>query len=126
MDAGRCAVNEAPEPAIAVWSADRKFWGFGARAVLARDRELKELSFLCIGAVGDERMHMGMEVGGVGAEGLDREYETWCNVTAIEDRADARDDRVAGRAGKQAEQPTLALEHPAQDARNPARRLSPD
>jgi len=33
-------------------------------------------------------------------------------------RSDARDDRVAGRAGEQAEQAPLALEQSAQDARN--------
>ena len=65
----------------------------------AEARERQELSFLCIGAVGDERVHVGVEVGCVRAEGLDREYETWCDVAPIEDRPDAWDDRVAGRAG---------------------------
>ena len=63
-------------------------------------------------------MHVGVEVGGVRAEGLDREDETWCDVAPIEDRADARNDRVAGRGGEQAEQPALALEQSPQHARD--------
>ena len=61
---------------------------------------------------------MRVEVGGVRAERLDRDHETWRDVVAIEDRADARDDRVASRAGEQAEQAPLALEQPAQDTWN--------
>jgi hypothetical protein len=53
-----------------------------------------------------------------GAERLDRDDQARRDVVAIEDRADARDDRVAGRAGEQAEQAPLALELPAQDARD--------
>ncbi len=63
-------------------------------------------------------MHVGVEVGGVRTERLDRDHETRRRVVAIEDRADARDDRVTSRAGEQAEQAPLALEQPAQDARN--------
>ena len=36
-------------------------------------RQLQELSLLCKCAVGDEYMHVRVEVGGVGAEGLDRD-----------------------------------------------------
>ena len=60
-------------------------------------------------------MHVGVEVGGVRTERLDRDHETWCDVVAIEDRADARDDRVASRAGEQAKQTPLALEQSTQD-----------
>ena len=70
-------------------------------------------------------MHVGVEVGGVRTERLDRDHETWCDVVAIDDRADARDDGVAGRAGEQAEQAPLALEQPAQDARNRIRAKPP-
>jgi hypothetical protein len=63
-------------------------------------------------------MHVGVEVGGVRAECLDRDDQARRDVVAIEDRADARDDRVARRAGEQAEQAPLALEQSAQDARN--------
>ena len=63
-------------------------------------------------------MHVGVEVGGVRAERPDRDHETRRDVVAIEDRANAGDDRVAGRAGEQSEQAPLALEQPAQDARN--------
>ena len=63
-------------------------------------------------------MHVGVEVGGVRAEGLDREDETRCDIAPVKDRADTRDDRVASRAGKQAEKLTLALEHPPQRARD--------
>ena len=66
-------------------------------------------------------MHVGVEVGGVRTERLDRDHETRRDVVAIEDRADARDDRVAGRAGEQAEQAPLVVEQPAQDARNRAK-----
>ena len=62
-------------------------------------------------------MRVGVEVGGVRAERLDRNDQARRDVVAIEDRANARDDRVAGRAGEQAEQASLALEQPAQDAR---------
>jgi len=61
---------------------------------------------------------VGVEVGCVRTERLDREYETRRDVVAIEDRADARDDRVTRRAGEQAEQAPLALEQPAQDTWN--------
>ena len=81
-------------------------------------RQLQELSTLRKCAVGDERMHVGVEVGGVGAERLDRDDQARRRVVAIEDRADARDDRVTSRAGEQAEQAPLALEQPAQDTRN--------
>ncbi len=81
-------------------------------------RELQELSLLCKCAVGDERMHVRVEVGGVRAERLDRDHETRRDIPPIEDRADARDDRVTCRAGEQAEQAPLALEQSAQDARN--------
>jgi len=73
-------------------------------------RELQELPLLCKCAVGEEYMHVGMEVGGVGAERLDRNDQARRDVVAIENRADARDDRVASRAGEQAEQAPLALE----------------
>ena len=63
-------------------------------------------------------MHVGVEVGCVRTERLDREYETRRDVVAIEDRADARDDRVTRRAGEQAEQAPLALEQPTQDTWN--------
>ncbi len=63
-------------------------------------------------------MHVRVEVGGVRAERLDRDDQARCDVVAIEDRADARDDGVTRRTGEQAEQAPLALEQPAQDARN--------
>jgi len=63
-------------------------------------------------------MHVGVEVGGVRAERLNREHETRCDVVAIDDRANARDDRVTSRAGEQAKQTPLALEQPAQDTWN--------
>ncbi len=81
-------------------------------------RQLQELSLLCECAVGEEGVHVGVEVGGVRAERLDRDDQARCDVVAIEDRADARDDRVARGAGEQAEQAPLALEQPAQDTWN--------
>ena len=66
-------------------------------------RQLQELALLIECTVGDEGMHVGVEVGRVGAERLNRDHEARRDVVAIEDRADARDDRVAGRAGEQAE-----------------------
>ena len=51
---------------------------------------LREPNFFCRRAVGDDRMHLGVEAGGVRAERLDREDETRRDVVAIEDRADAR------------------------------------
>ena len=65
--------------------------------------QLQELSFFIECAAGDEGMHVGVEVGRVRAERLNRDHEARRDVVAIENRADARDDRVAGRAGKQAE-----------------------
>ncbi len=76
------------------------------------------VSLLCECAVGDEGMHVGVEVGGVGAERLDRDDQARCDVPPVEDRTKARNDGVAGRAGEQAEQAPLALEQPEQDARN--------
>ena len=68
-------------------------------------RELQELAILIECAVGDEGIHVGVEVGHVGAERLNRDNEARRDVVAIEDRADARHDRVAGRGSSEAGRP---------------------
>jgi hypothetical protein len=81
-------------------------------------RERQELCLLCICAVGEVGVHVGVEVGGVRAERLDRDDQARCDARPVEDRANARDDGMASRAGEQAEQAPLALEQPAQDTWN--------
>ena len=83
--------------------------------------EVRQWHELTVGrkrTVGHEHMQVRVEVRRVGAERLDRDHETRLHVTPVEDRADARDDRVATRAGDEPQQAPLPLEHASQDPRD--------
>ena len=69
----------------------------------ARDLEERSILFKLKCAVGEEYMHVGVEVGGVRAERLDRDDQSRRDIVAIEDRAAARGrsrHEPRGRAGR--------------------------
>jgi hypothetical protein len=77
-------------------------------------RKGQELPLGVEGAPGDQGMDVGVEVRGVGAEGLERGDAGGEDVLALEHGAEALLDRGVGAAREQAEESALAFEESAE------------
>jgi hypothetical protein len=75
----------------------------------------QKLSFPGKDAVGKQGMSVGMEVGAVGPEGLQRDDAAGADVTAFQARLEGFQNRRIGGLGQEAEQLAVAFDETAQD-----------